>query len=506
MKKIIFIIMMLLIMPISIKGEINDSKLKQEYIGDIYAVFEMSNGEYYLYLQDLFIMNGKTAYCIEPNVHITTSIYSSTSNFNELNLPNEIKERIKLIAYYGYDYFNKSDIKYFLAAQELIWEAVLNGKGEVYWTSIDQVHGPRIDVEQEKNNILDKVNKNNLLPSFNNNTFDFIKGQDIIIEDNNLVLNDYEIMDTNKSYIFDNKIYILDNVNSINLKRKSYTNEVFMFYYAGSSQKFLTSGYLENKSSNVNINIHSGEIEINKIGETVKFDNGILYENIPLSNVVFKLIVDESIIVQGKTIYNKGDVIGVYKTNEEGKITIKDLYFGKYILKEVSSSMGNIITDTEYKFELIYDKDNPSLAISNLNIENELPKGSLELIKIDKTNGNKLPNTKFQLYTENDEFILETVTNDEGKFLIENLPLGKYYLVEVETVEGYILDSNKIYFEIKENKEVINLTVENEPVIEVPNTLLNKDYTKSFSILGIFCVGVSLIIYDKKNRISFNRS
>lgn len=505
MKKILFIIIMLLIMPISIKGEINDSKLKQEYIGDIYAVFEMSNGEYYLYLQDLFIMNDKTAYCIEPNVHITTSIYNSTSNFDELNLPNEVKERIKLIAYYGYDYFNKSDIKYFLAAQELIWETVLNGKGEVYWTSIDQVHGPRIDVEQEKNKILDKVNKNNLLPSFNNNTFDFIKGQDIIIEDKNLVLNDYEIKDTDKSYIFDNKLYILDNVNSINLKRKSYTDEVFMLYYAGSSQKFLTSGYQENKSANVNINIHSGEIEINKIGETVKFDNGILYENMPLSDVVFELIVDESIIVQGKTIYNKGDLIGTYKTNEEGKITIKDLYLGKYILKEVSSSMGNIATDREYKIELIYNKDNPSLSISSLNIENELPKGSLELIKIDKSNGNKLPNTKFQIYTENDEFILETVTNEEGKILIENLPLGKYYLIEVETVEGYILDSNKICFEIKENKEVINLTVENEPVIEVPNTLLNKDYTKSFRFLGIFCAGVSLIIYDKKNRIFFNR-
>ena len=96
---------MLLIMPISIKGEINDSKLEREYIGDIYAIFEMSNGEYYLYLQDLFIMNGKTAYCIEPNVHITTSIYNSTSNFDELNLPNEIKEKIKLFAYYGYDYY-----------------------------------------------------------------------------------------------------------------------------------------------------------------------------------------------------------------------------------------------------------------------------------------------------------------------------------------------------------------------------------------------------------------
>ena len=505
MKKMIFIIITLLIMPISIKGEINDSKLKQEYIGDIYAVFEMSNGEYYLYLQDLFIMNGKTAYCIEPNVHITTSIYNSTSNFDELSLSNDIKEKIKLIAYYGYDYFNKSDIKYFLAAQELIWEAVLGGKGEVYWTSIDQVHGPRINVDQEKEKILDKINKNNLLPSFNNNTLNFIKGQDIIIEDKNLVLNDYEIINTDKSYISNNKLYILDNTNFINLKRKSYTNEVFMFYYAGSSQKFLTSGYLETKNANVTVNIHSGEIEINKIGETYKLDDGIFYENIPLSNVIFELVADEPIIVQDRTIYNKGEVIDTYKTNKEGKITIKDLYFGKYILKEVSSSMGNIIVDTEYKVELIYDENNPSLAISHLNIENELPKGSLELIKIDKTNGNKLPNIKFQLYTENAEFILEIVTNEEGEFSLEKLPLGKYYIIEVETIDGYNLDSNKIFFEIKENKEVVNLIVENEPIIEVPNTLLNKNYTKSLNILVVFCIGVSLIVYDKKNRISFNR-
>lgn len=134
----------------TIHAELKDSRLEQIYIGNIYSVFKMSNGEYYLYLQDLFIMNGKTAYCIEPNVHITTSIYNSTSNFDELNLSKEIKEKIKLIAYYGYDYFNKSDIKYFLAAQELIWEVVLDGKGEVYWTSIDQVHGPRIDVETER--------------------------------------------------------------------------------------------------------------------------------------------------------------------------------------------------------------------------------------------------------------------------------------------------------------------------------------------------------------------
>ena len=506
MKKILFIIIMLLIMPISIKGEINDSKLKQEYIGDIYAVFEMSNGEYYLYLQDLFIMNGKTAYCIEPNVHITTSIYNSTSDFDELNLPNEIKERIKLIAYYGYDYFNKSDIKYFLAAQELIWETVLNGKGEVYWTSIDQVHGPRIEVEEQKNNILDKVNKNNLLPSFNNETFDFVKGQEIIIEDNNLVLNDYEIVDTNKSYISNNKLYILDKINSINLKRKSYTDEVFMFYYAGSSQKFLTSGYLDDKISNVNINIHSGEIEINKVGESFEFNEGVIYKKIPLEDVEFQLIADDQITVEGKLIYEKGDVIGTFKTNKEGKIKITDLYFGKYILKEISSSMGNIVTNEENKIELIYDKDNLGLSCKKVSIENRLPKGNIEILKIDSQDGKFLSNTKFQLYTIDNEFVLEATTNEDGIILLENIPLGKYYIIEIESKAGYILDSDKIYFEIKEDKSVIELTIENDKQVEVPNTSLNKNFSKYYGMMGMFITGLGIVIYDKKNRSSFNRN
>ena len=85
--------------------------------------------------------------------------------------------------------------------------------------------------------------------------------------------------------------------------------------------------------------------------ETFKINNGLTYENIPLSNVVFELIVDEPIIVEGQIIYNKGDIIDTFKTNDEGKITIKDLYFGKYKLKEVSSSMGNIVTDIEYKID-----------------------------------------------------------------------------------------------------------------------------------------------------------
>lgn len=49
-----------------------------------------------------------------------------------------------------------------------------------------------------------------------------------------------------------------------------------------------------------------------------------------------------------------------------------------------------------------------------------------------------------EIYYEADELVATIVTNDDGIASIENLPLGKYYLVETETLEGFVLDSTPI--------------------------------------------------------------
>ncbi|MBP3504959.1 MAG: LPXTG cell wall anchor domain-containing protein, partial [Lachnospiraceae bacterium] len=48
------------------------------------------------------------------------------------------------------------------------------------------------------------------------------------------------------------------------------------------------------------------------------------------------------------------------------------------------------------------------------------------------------------VYYAKDTFVAEMVTNDKGIASIENLPLGKYYLVETKTLEGFVLDSEPI--------------------------------------------------------------
>lgn len=48
------------------------------------------------------------------------------------------------------------------------------------------------------------------------------------------------------------------------------------------------------------------------------------------------------------------------------------------------------------------------------------------------------------IYFEKDELVDTIITNDKGIAMIEDLPLGRYYLVETETLKGFVLDSTPI--------------------------------------------------------------
>ena len=73
----------------------------------------------------------------------------------------------------------------------------------------------------------------------------------------------------------------------------------------------------------------------------------------------------------------------------------------------------------------------------------------------------KVPNTKFALYTNEDiqdsngniiyskYQLVKTLTTDEDSIAtLTDIPLGKYFFVEVETANGHKLDMEKYYFEI----------------------------------------------------------
>ena len=56
---------------------------------------------------------------------------------------------------------------------------------------------------------------------------------------------------------------------------------------------------------------------------------------------------------------------------------------------------------------------------------------------------------------EKDELIFSGKTDKDGKIIIDKLVYGKYYILEKEAPEGYVLNPDKMWFEIKEDGVVV---------------------------------------------------
>ena len=100
-----------------------------------------------------------------------------------------------------------------------------------------------------------------------------------------------------------------------------------------------------------------------------------------------------------------------------------------------------------------------------------------------------LPDTVIEIYNELDELMYHEITNQDGKIIIENIPYGKYYFKEIKAPDGYTIDNDKYYFEIKEDNEVISANMKNER-IPVPNNYLNDKnvaYIISLCLIIIAC-------------------
>lgn len=146
-----------------------------------------------------------------------------------------------------------------------------------------------------------------------------------------------------------------------------------------------------NKTASLTItNEHKkGNIKVYKIDK----DN----KKVVLGNVEFKLYSEE---------FNR--IVGKYYTDVNGELEIKNLRTGNYkLIESKTNKWYNLANDTEIKVE--WDKE------TTKNIENELKKGQVKVIKVDKDNNEvKLEGVEFEVLDENDR-ILEKIITDEKR-------------------------------------------------------------------------------------------
>lgn len=247
-------------------------------------------------------------------------------------------------------------------------------------------------------------------------------------------------------------------------------------------------------------------LSINKKGEELNIINSKFeYSEIPLEDVVFYLRAKEDIVINDKLLFKKGELVEVLKTDRFGYAKTSLLPLGKYTLQEISSNKNHIVDPNIYDIEFTYDKEHKVIT-KTIELKNYLPKGTLEFTKQDLATSEALPNTLIKIFTTKDELIFEGRTNSSGQIIIDHLPVGKYYIKESEAPLGYKISEEKMYFEIKENGEVVKSTMKDERIeeeriiLEVPNTY-KFDY-KIPLIAGfvILTLGILICIYGKRKK------
>ena len=229
-----------------------------------------------------------------------------------------------------------------------------------------------------------------------------------------------------------------------------------------------------------------GNLKIIKKGEDYKYvDNNIVYEKTELGNVIFNLFDANDQFV--KTL----------RTNDDGYVKFENLPLGKYYVKEVNSNNNFIASDDKYFFEI--KKDGNNGVDVKVTIDNYLKKGGLEFTKEDLTTSEGIPNTIIEIYTEDNKLILTKETDSNGKIIVNNLPVGRYYIIEKEANSMYQITNEKVIFEIKENGDIIKAKMTNEKiVVKVPKTNTKEDII-AHTLFGIcFLFGIGRYWYERK--------
>lgn len=246
-----------------------------------------------------------------------------------------------------------------------------------------------------------------------------------------------------------------------------------------------------------------GELEINKFGEKLIIENNTFkYEEIKLDGVLYNLYANGNIYSQdGTLIYEDKELISSFIT-KDGYYKITDMYLGSYCLVEQATVGNHILDKTEHCFSIGYKDQYTKTVLVKLKLKNYLQKGKLDFTKVDLTTGKLLSNTKIKIYTNNDneeqQLIFEGKTDDLGKIIISNLFISKFIIYESEAPENYILNLEPTEFEIRENNQIIKVTMKNEKIVEVPNTSIND--SKILDIMGVIFIlsGIGYIVYDKR--------
>ena len=264
-----------------------------------------------------------------------------------------------------------------------------------------------------------------------------------------------------------------------------------------------------------------GKLVIHKSGETLKsFKKDFVYEETSLEGAEFEIYAAEDIFTpdhqvdeQGNrhVIYAKDTLVKTVTTDKNGEAVIKDLPLGKYRVKETKAPAGFVLNPDSQEVSFIYKDQNTPEIEEKLEFSNERQKVELSVEKQDAETGKALKGATFGLYNKEaissgdkvivkaDTLLQEITSNEKGKAAFSlDLPLGRYYVKELQAPAGYVSSDEILEFDATYQGQDVK-TIKLKSVKK--NRPTTVEVTKADITTGTELDGASMSVLDKDGNV-----
>ena len=468
MKRIVLFLLLFLCIPM-VKAETfyPKERLAGEYISTR-SGNEIHNGLIFILRRR---SDDKVVYCINPFYRINeTESYEEDNNL----LSKERKDKLNLIAYYGYGYKEHTSEKWYVVSQYMIWKEM--GYDEVYFT--EGSNGSKIDKYKEEINEIETLITNYYkTPTFSKKTISIPKGLYTSLVDDYGTLSDFTIDSSIEAKITAPKILSLKSNLSgnykVNLIKKLDVSNESKVYVNDGHQPLILPGRVEPIKVSLNVDVYGVDITINK-----KDSENISYKNAFIKGAKYGVYND------------KNELVGTILIGDDNKGTLKDLVAGYYKIKELEPGVGYQLDKTIYDVNMRVNKS------FTLNLTNKVIKARTIINKYNDTdidNDSCFTIDGKEYKTVNGKIELDLVY---GKHTVSHT-CGYDSWSKIDDFDIDVKDTNDLVYNLVSKRlkeESINQDKKEYDIVEVPNTYATEvDYT----FVGIVCILLGMLIIKK---------
>ncbi|MBZ0934983.1 Cys-Gln thioester bond-forming surface protein [Clostridioides difficile] len=266
-----------------------------------------------------------------------------------------------------------------------------------------------------------------------------------------------------------------------------------------------------------------GTITVSKSGKvfsSVSENHGMyqpIYAVSGLAGAVYEIRAAEDIYTLDGTLRaEKGEVVDTVTTGADSTAKSKELYLGKYEIKEIEAPYGMVLNGESHMVELVYAGQNVEITETATDFYNERQRVEIDLIKSLETdkdygigNNGEIFDVTFGLYAAKDltatdgtvipaDGLIEIISFDENGYgkATTDLPFGSYYVQELSTNSAYLISDQKypVIFEYQgQDTATVHITANDGEAMEnqlIYGSVSGKKSDEDGKALGGAVIGI----------------